>query len=78
MSGGCAASLTERFDAVWHVDFEFEPDANHLPIPVCMHAQEQHTGPQIALWHDELLRLKRAPFGTGPRDLLVAGQICLG
>ena len=33
MSGVCAASSTDwrqRFDSVWHVDFEYREDANHL------------------------------------------------
>ena len=61
-----------RFDSVWHVDFEFRQDANHRPVPVCMFALEQHTGTEISLWRDQLLALRRAPFGTGPRDLMVA------
>ena len=69
MSGACAASSTDwlrRFDSVWHVDFEFRQDADHRPVPVCMHAFEQHTGTEIPLWRDQLLTLRRAPFGTGP------------
>ena len=37
-----------------------------------MYAFEQHTGTEISLWRDQLLALRRAPFGTGPRDLMVA------
>ena len=75
MSVACAASSTDwlrRFDSVWHVDFEFRQDADHRPVPVCMYAFEQHTGTDISLWRDQLLTLRRAPFGTGPRDLMVA------
>ena len=35
-------------------------------------AYEQHTGTEIFLRREQLLTLRRAPFGTGPRDLLVA------
>ena len=75
MFGACAVSSTDwraRFDAVWHVDFEYREDANRHPVPVCMYAYEEHTGTEIFLRRDQLLTLKRAPLGTGPRDLLVA------
>jgi DNA polymerase-1 len=61
-----------RFTTIWHVDFEYRQDANHLPVPVCMFAREQRTGAEIFLWRDELLTLRRAPFDTGPDDLMVA------
>ena len=38
-----------NFKAIWHVDFEYRQDANHLPVPVCMHAYERHTGTEIAM-----------------------------
>jgi hypothetical protein len=75
MSGVCADSPTEwrqRFDAIWHVDFEYWEDANHHPVPVCMYAYEQHTRTEIFLRREQLLTLKRAPFGGGPRDLMIA------
>ena len=74
MSAVCAASSTDwrhRYDSVWHLDFEFREDANHLPVPVSLFAYEQHTGTEIFLRREQLLTLRRAPFGTGPRDLLV-------
>ena len=52
MSDACAGSSTDwlqRFDSVWHVDFEFRQDANHRPVPVCMFACEQHTGTNLAV-----------------------------
>jgi DNA polymerase family A len=75
MSVGSEASSTDwrqRFRAIWHVDFEFREDPNHLPIPVCMYAREEHSGATISLWRDELLRLTRAPFDTGPDSVMVA------
>ena len=78
MPFACAGSSTSpgdwqsRFEAIWHVDFEYRQDANHRPIPVCMFAYEQHTGATIELWRDQLLRLRRAPFDTGQRSRMVA------
>jgi hypothetical protein len=79
MFASCAASRTKAFwlgstalTRAWHVDFEYRLDACHHPVPVCMFAQEQHTGQEISLRHDELLKLRRAPFDTGPNDLLIA------
>jgi len=77
MSAGSGASSTngdwrQRFRSIWHVDFEFREDANHLPIPVCMYAREEHSSASISLWRDELLRLTHAPFDTGPDSVMVA------
>jgi DNA polymerase-1 len=75
MSSACAELSTDwqhDFDAIWHVDFEYREDANHLPVPVCMFAREQHTGTTIELWRDQLLQCRRAPFDTGRRSLMVA------
>src|SRR5262245_6024986 len=61
----------DRFRAIWHVDFEFRQDANHLPVPVSMFAKEHRTGAEIGpLQGNRLLNLKRAPFDTGS-DVLV-------
>jgi hypothetical protein len=76
MSAGSGASSIDdwqaRFRAIWHVDFEFREDADHLPIPVCMHGREERSGTTISLWRDELVRLSRAPFDTGPDSVMVA------
>jgi hypothetical protein len=74
MSGACAASTPDwlsTFASIWHVDFEFQEDKNHHPVPVCLYAFEQHTGSEVSLWRDELLQLHRAPFGVGSNDLMV-------
>ena len=61
----------DRFRAVWHVDFEFRQNDNHLPVPVAMFAKEHRTGTEIGpLTRDQLLNLRRAPFDIGP-DVLV-------
>src|SRR6516162_4288092 len=75
MSAGSEASSTDwrrHFRTIWHVDFEYREDANHLPIPVCMYAREELSGATISLWRDELLRLTRAPFDTSLNDVMVA------
>jgi DNA polymerase family A len=61
-----------NFKAIWHVDFEYRQDANHLPVPVCMHAYERHTGTEIAMRREQLLACRRAPFDTGPDSVIMA------
>ena len=61
-----------NFKAIWHVDFEYRQDANHLPVPVCMHAYERHTGTEIAMRREQLLACRRAPFDTGTDSVVVA------
>jgi DNA polymerase-1 len=66
----------DRFRSIWHVDFEFRQDCNHLPVPVAMFAKEHRTGAEIGpLDRDQLLNLRRAPFDTGPDTLMVAYMI---
>src|SRR4051794_22194805 len=75
MSASYAASLPDswkRFRNVWHVDFEFAPDRNRLPAPICMHALEHRTGREIAVWRDELLTTTCPPFDIGPDDVVIA------
>jgi hypothetical protein len=75
MCDSSAASPTDplrQFDAIWHVDFEYREDANHLPVPVSLFAIEQRTGTELFLEREQLLALNRAPFGVGPRDLMVS------
>jgi DNA polymerase-1 len=75
MSGACGGWSTDwrqQLGNIWHADFEYGEDANHHPIPVCLHAFEEHTGAEIFLRREQLLACKRAPFDVGPRDLMVA------
>jgi hypothetical protein len=75
MSDASGVSSTEHwwrnFKAIWHVDFEYRQDANHLPVPVCMHAFERHTGAEITMRRDQLLACRRAPFDTGTDSVVV-------
>jgi DNA polymerase I len=64
--------MLERFNTLWHVDFEYQQDANHLPVPISMCAIEQRTGRKIEMWRDELLRCRRAPFDVGDNAVMVA------
>jgi DNA polymerase I len=75
MSANCAASSIswlDQFETAWHVDFEYRQNANHCSVPVSLFAYEEHTGTELCLTRDQLLQLRRAPFGTGPRDLVIA------
>jgi hypothetical protein len=65
----------DRFSAIWHCDFEYRQDANHLPVPISMCAIEQRAGTKIELWRDELLRCRQAPFDVGPNSVMV-GYMC--
>jgi DNA polymerase-1 len=60
------------FRRIWCVDFEFQSGGGERPRPVCMVAREIVTGQVIRLWQDELRRLTRAPFDTGPDIVVVA------
>src|SRR5262245_29249979 len=70
-SAGLPSSF-DRFSAIWHNDFEYRIDANHLPVPVAMFAKEHRTGAEIQLRRHQLLSMHKAPFDTGP-DVLVTG-----
>jgi hypothetical protein len=60
------------FNEAWLYDFEFRAEAGERPWPVCMVAREIHTGRELRLWRDDLLRLSRAPFNTGAEAVFVA------
>lgn len=60
----------ECFREIWLVDFEFYPDADLNPVPVCLVARELRSGRQIRLWRDEFGI--EPPYSTGPDVLFVA------
>jgi DNA polymerase-1 len=62
----------DRYDEITVVDFEFKFDPNDLPVPQLMCAIEMRSGREIMLWREDLVRLRRAPFGTGSRHLVAA------
>jgi hypothetical protein len=60
------------FDCLWHIDFEYRQNSKLLPIPVSLYAINQRTGEEIFCDRNELLALRRPPFGIGARDLIIA------
>jgi hypothetical protein len=62
----------DRFQPIWHCDFEYRQDSNHLPVPISMCAIEQRTRTSIEMDRDALLRCRQAPFDVGPGALMVA------
>jgi DNA polymerase family A len=74
-SAGLPSSF-DRFRSIWHVDFEFRQDCNHLPVPVAMFAREHRSGAEIGpLTRDQLLDMRRAPFEIGTDVLVTAYTI---
>lgn len=71
--GGRAGAALEAlpFTHVWAVDFEFRADPGDNPQPVCLVARELRSGRTLRLWQDELARLPRPPYPTGPEALFV-------
>ena len=66
--------MTSVFDypkTVWAIDFECHVPDGENPDPICLTAREYFTGASIQLWRDDLKRLKRAPFDTGPNSVVV-------
>lgn len=80
MSDSSQASSTDwmskpewaRFERLWQTDFEYRFDANHHPVPKCMHALDMRSGTEMTFWEDELKSMRGAPFGIGPRDAMLA------
>ena len=72
MRVGDSSRGLDAFREVWLCDFEFRADPGERPWPLCLVAYELHTGRELRLWRDELLRHRRAPFDVGPDCLFVA------
>lgn len=60
------------YHEIWGVDFEFSAPPGERPVPICMVARELRTGRTIRVWQDELRRMSRPPYPTGPDALFVA------
>jgi hypothetical protein len=69
-AGGNISRLPYR--EIWACDFEFIAASGEKPVPVCMVARELRSGRKLLFWQDDLQRLHRAPFDTGPESLFVA------
>lgn len=72
MSDGGGRKATTGFKHVFCVDFEFQIKNGDRPWPVCMVVTNATTKETKRYWRDDLLRLKQAPFDTGPDSLMVA------
>ena len=60
------------FAEIWAVDFEFVAEPGENPEPVCLVARELRSGRTVRVWQDELRRMPRPPYPTGPEALFVA------
>src|SRR4051812_45429709 len=58
--------------AAFIIDFEFRADPGERPVVWCMAVREEPSGREMMYWRDELLKMRRAPFDTGP-DVAVVG-----
>lgn len=64
--------MLDAFREVWFVDFEFEAPVGELPKPICMVAEELHSGRCIRLFGDELRAQVGCPYSLSSDSLLVA------
>jgi hypothetical protein len=60
------------FEHVWIIDFEYISKDGDPPEVVCMVAKDTVTGKEIRLWRTQLRKLKKAPFDTGTKSLIVS------
>jgi hypothetical protein len=67
-------SIVPPFREIWFCDFEYSAglDIGEHPRPVCMVARELHSGRDVRLWRDRLIRQRRAPFAVDADALFVA------
>jgi len=63
-------SLFVIYREVWAVDFEFAPDDNLLPKPVCLVARELKSGREVRLWREQFG--DQPPYSTRSDVLFVA------
>lgn len=61
-----------RFTEAWATDFEFHPDPDGRPTPVCLVARELHSGREIRLWQDSLRSLPEPPYNIGRDAVFIA------
>ena len=63
-------SLFVIYREVWAVDFEFAPDDNLLPKPVCLVARELKSGREVRLWREQFG--DQPPYSTRADGLFFA------
>jgi hypothetical protein len=66
------APITDAFDQIWLVDFEYAALPGERPTIHCMVAVELYSSTVLRLWADELQARREPPFPVGPRSLFVA------
>ena len=67
--------LGGEFREIWATDTEFKPEGRidgGKTYPLCLVGRELRSGRIVRVWRDELLRMTRAPFDTGPDSAMVA------
>jgi DNA polymerase-1 len=68
--GGGLPAVPFRF--INCVDFEFRAGRGNRPEVVCMVVHEVRSGETRRYWQDELHKMSRAPFETGPNAVMAA------
>src|SRR5262249_39265831 len=61
----------KAFPQVWVADAEYRQPPGERPDVHCLVARELGSGRTLRLWHDELARLRQAPYPVGPGALFV-------
>jgi DNA polymerase-1 len=61
-----------QFNEAWIVDFEFGATPGDRPKPICLVAHEFSSNTTIRLFEDELRKLRKPPYSTGPDSLFIA------
>jgi hypothetical protein len=64
--------MLDQFDEIVVLDFEFQQPDGHRPNPLCLCVHGLRSGETRFYWREELRRMKRAPFDTSRRTLVVA------
>jgi DNA polymerase-1 len=64
--------LLDAFGNITLFDFEFQSLNGNRQVTACMVTKDARTGVTTRYWQDDLRRLIRPPFPTGPNDLVVA------
>ena len=64
--------MLDAYSNITLFDFEFRSIGGNRPVPVCMVTKDARRGVVRRYWQDDLHRLMRPPFPTGPDDLVVA------
>ncbi len=61
-----------EFLKIYFIDFEFFAPPGENPEPICLVCRELVSGQEWRWWRDDLLKMTRPPFDTGPESLTVA------